>query len=102
MKTLSFVKNLSGALLIFSSVVAAAAANDGTIHFNGTIVETGCQVENQQQKAIFSCFKEGKMHRQTLALHQLIGVNLKQANATARMEWRDASHHVGVLQISYQ
>jgi type 1 fimbria pilin len=102
MKTLSLVKNTSGALLILSSVVTAAAANDGTIHFRGAIVEAGCQVENQAQKAIFSCFKDGKMQRQTLALHQLTEASLKQANASVRMKWLDASRRLGVLQITYQ
>lgn len=102
MKTLTFVKSTSGALLILSTVVTAAAANNGTIHFRGAIVEAGCQVENQAQKAIFSCVKDGKMQRQTLALHQSAEVNLKQVNASAKMKWLDASHRLGVLQISYQ
>lgn len=92
----------AGALLLVSLTAFAQKAPDGVIHFIGAVVEDACTVENSQTHVAFSCYRDGKFNRQTLAVNHMNEVSLKAANATAQMKWLDNAHRLGVLQVDYQ
>lgn len=98
----TYSRAAAGALWLVSLTAFAQTAPGGVIHFTGAIVEDVCTVENSQTHVAFSCYRDGKLNRQTLAVKHINEVSLKAAKATAQMQWLDNAHRLGVLQVDYQ
>lgn len=104
MKKSTMVQGLAAALMLLSlpALSQETQGSSGVVQFRGAIVEDGCKIQNRGAQATFYCFKDGKIREQTLSLNRAKDVALRDANARVSLAWLDASHRLGVMQISYQ
>ena len=87
-----------------SSAVAGngAVSNSGVIHFHGTIVDGGCDINPQKNdKLEMSCFDTGKTITNTAYLNTSLQHKLPLNRGTTELRWIDHSKKTGILTVSY-
>lgn len=78
------------------------SASSGVIHFRGSIVEEACRVNPDKNVVHVSCFRNGKMQRETQLLSQGAQFTMMQQLATTQL-YSVANHpELQVLQITYR
>lgn len=99
----TFKKFLCAAVFAILSPLSPANADGGIIHFQGAIVEEGCGVTPQDQKVIFSCYKQGIPTTFTVALDQLANDSVRSDSLIhTDIHYLDSQHRLAVVNITYQ
>jgi type 1 fimbria pilin len=99
----TFKKFLCAAVLAMLSPLPPAAADGGTIHFRGAIVEGGCGITPQEQQVVFSCYKQGKPANFTVALSELAEGVVRSDNLIhTDIQYLDSQRRLALVNITYQ
>ncbi len=89
-------------LMIVPAMAAAASASSGTITFTGSIVEGGCSLQPSQQAVQVQCPSgTSTVNVQSQADLQRLSAQASQISS-AKMDWLDRNHRLGVMTITYQ
>lgn len=92
-------------LLLFplSSLASGVSGGSGIIHFVGSIVEDGCDVQHHKQVVEFNCPVGSKWVKQPVAMADLNSTHLaSNVPANVKFNYLDAKKKLAVLSISYQ
>ncbi|WP_310608091.1 hypothetical protein [Buttiauxella brennerae] len=103
MKTVSLKHPTFLSVLLLVFPLFNAYASGGVIHFQGSIVEDGCDLMNQEQSVKFSCQKNGKPSVQTVAFNKLNNFTSgSDAPFSTKMHYLDTQHKLAVVEVTYR
>ena len=98
---------LSASLCTFSLLTLPTMAQQittgGVIHFRGTIVESPCDVNTQQQQIELSCMRDGTTRNSLYNQQQLATTSQNvQQIATVKMHYLNEQKNMAILNIEYK
>lgn len=103
MKTVNLKRLMLLPVLVLVFPVLNAYASDGVIHFQGAIVEDGCNLLHQGLAVKFSCQQNGKPAVQTVAFNQLNHFTPNSdAPFSTKMHYLDTQHKLAVVEVTYR
>ncbi|WP_338557180.1 hypothetical protein [Erwinia sp. E_sp_B04_7] len=77
----------------------SGSIGSGVIHFQGAIVEAGCDITFQQSLVSTACFRQGKNTRTTSDV--TANKAIPAALGTSEVKWLNPQHTQGVVTLSY-
>lgn len=95
----SFLFLTSAVTLMFSAHTRAA---DGIIHFTGSVVDSDCHISQIQSSFQASCYRNGKVFRQSTTINEANGkVFLPENLGWTQIEPVDEEKNLKLLTINY-
>ena len=95
----SFIFLTTVITLVFSICSSAA---DGVIHFIGSVVDGGCHISQAESSIQASCYRDGKMIRQTTEINEYNGrVVLPENLGWTKIEPIGKENNLKLLSINY-
>lgn len=95
-----FMTFLSPLILLLSISSAGAATPGGIIHFQGTIVEGGCDYRSHLQQLELSCPQGQKVETRQFSLRDIAGQSFASL-AKVEMHYLDPERSKAIVVISY-
>ncbi|SKC22608.1 hypothetical protein SAMN05216168_4645 [Kosakonia radicincitans] len=87
-------------IILLSATSVGAATPGGIIHFQGAIVEGGCDYRTHSQQLELSCPQGQKVETQQFSLRDIAGQSFASL-AKVEMHYLDPEHSKAIVVISY-
>ncbi|MBS1207561.1 MAG: hypothetical protein H6R25_4460 [Proteobacteria bacterium] len=88
-------------IILLSPTSASAATTGGIIHFQGAIVEGGCDYRFHSQQLQLSCPQGQKVETRQFSLHDIAGQSFASL-AKIEMRYLNPEHSRAIVVISYR
>lgn len=82
------------------SALATQAAGTGVISFSGALVEESCILDQMQDQASASCYRDGRTALSPVSLQAQ--QPLLAGGARTEINWLDKEHRQGILTVNYE
>ncbi|MFH8134838.1 hypothetical protein ABU178_11740 [Pantoea osteomyelitidis] len=102
-KKIFFLKTIFPAVFFSAlSLPMTAAADTGTVHFQGKIVEDGCETSGADTAPRIRCYRQGKWLSQPIMMKADTQGYLPGNIGTTQLRWIDKDKKLAIMTISYR
>lgn len=102
-KKIFFLKTIFPAVFFSAlSLPMANAADSGTVHFQGKIVEDSCETSGTNMAPRIRCYRQGKWLSQPIVMKAGTQGSLPGNIGTTQLRWLDKDKKLAIMTVSYR